>query len=167
MALSRSGCYSAGHLSSKRQSVGLLFVPRAVGVVLLLMVPALTTCITPSGEARTCASEITTASSLVDKVKEQNGKSKVVVYSKTYCPYCARVRGLFKELNVDAKFFELDEMADGQDVQDALYDLSGSRTVPQVFVEGTYIGGADDTHSKYRSGELKKIFSDAGVSANL
>jgi glutaredoxin len=33
--------------------------------------------------------------------------------------------------------------ADGQDVQDALYDLSGSRTVPQVFVEGTYIGGAD------------------------
>jgi hypothetical protein len=46
------------------------------------MVPALTTCITPSGEARTCASEITTASSLVDKVKEQNGKSKVVVYSK-------------------------------------------------------------------------------------
>ncbi|EIE25397.1 hypothetical protein COCSUDRAFT_61616 [Coccomyxa subellipsoidea C-169] len=78
-----------------------------------------------------------------------------------------QVRGLFKELNVDAKFFELDEMADGQDVQDALYDVSGSRTVPQVFVGGTYIGGADDTHSKYRSGELKKIFSDAGVSASL
>lgn len=46
------------------------------------MVPALTTCITPSGEARTCASKITTASSLVDKVKEQNQIQKVTVYSK-------------------------------------------------------------------------------------
>lgn len=33
--------------------------------------------------------------------------------------------------------------ADGQEVQDALYDVSGSRTVPQVFVNGVYIGGAD------------------------
>lgn len=33
--------------------------------------------------------------------------------------------------------------ADGQDVQDALYEVSGSRTVPQVFVQGAYIGGAD------------------------
>ncbi|CAL8460645.1 g175 [Coccomyxa elongata] len=119
------------------------------------------------GEARTCASDITTASSLVDKVKEQNGKEKVVVYSKSYCPYCARVKGLFKELNVDFKLFELDQMADGQEVQDALYDVSGSRTVPQVFVNGAYIGGADDTHTKYRSGELKKIFGEAGVTANL
>ncbi len=33
--------------------------------------------------------------------------------------------------------------ADGNEVQDALYDVSGSRTVPQVFVNGAYIGGAD------------------------
>ncbi len=33
--------------------------------------------------------------------------------------------------------------ADGQEVQDALYSVSGSRTVPQVFVDGSFIGGAD------------------------
>ena len=28
------------------------------------------------------------------QVKEQNSKNKVIIYSKTYCPYCARVRPL-------------------------------------------------------------------------
>jgi glutaredoxin 3 len=37
------------------------------------------------------------------------------------------------------------DAADGQEVQDALYSVSGSRTVPQVFVDGKYIGGSDGT----------------------
>ena len=33
--------------------------------------------------------------------------------------------------------------ADGADVQDALYEVTGRHTVPQVFVKGSFIGGAD------------------------
>ena len=52
---------------------------------------------------------------------------------------------------------ELDERIDGRDIQDALSELVGRRTVPQVFVKGTYIGGSDDTVEAYESGELAKL----------
>ncbi|CAK0746493.1 hypothetical protein CVIRNUC_001697 [Coccomyxa viridis] len=104
--------------------------------------------------------------SLVDKVKEMAQKYKVVVFAKSYCPYCMQVRELFNDLQVDAQVFNLDEL-DGDEVQDALMDITGSRTVPQVFVGSHYIGGCDDTMAKYKSSQLKKLFQEAGVSANL
>ena len=62
--------------------------------VLLLSLPTLMLCMAPSaGADRTCSAE-TSASSLVDKVKQQNEKHTVIVYSKSYCPYCASVRCL-------------------------------------------------------------------------
>ncbi|KAK9832794.1 hypothetical protein WJX81_001740 [Elliptochloris bilobata] len=115
-----------------------------------------------ASSARTCVAQ---AGSLADVVKEQNAKNKVVVYSKSYCPYCAQVKGLFNKLNVDYKLFELDQIADGQDVQNALHDVTSRRTVPQVFVDGKFIGGCDDTTGMYQSGELKTLLETAGVSA--
>lgn len=41
-----------------------------------------------AGSAKTCVSQ---ASNIADVVREQNAKNKVVVYSKSYCPYCAQV----------------------------------------------------------------------------
>lgn len=52
---------------------------------------------------------------------------------------------------------ELDERVDGRDIQDALNEIIGRRTVPQVFVNGKYIGGSDDTVAAYESGELAKL----------
>lgn len=34
-------------------------------------------------------------------------------------------------------------MVEGDEVQDALFDVSGSRTVPQVFIGGQFVGGGD------------------------
>ena len=56
---------------------------------------------------------------------------------------CAEVKGLFQKLNVDAKVIELDSLADGQQVQEALSGIVGRRTVPQVFVGGVHVGGCD------------------------
>lgn len=36
--------------------------------------------------------------------------NKVVVYSKTTCPYCSAVKGLLADLKVDAKIIELNQM---------------------------------------------------------
>lgn len=65
------------------------------------------------------------------------------VYSKTYCPYCSQVKSLFTKLNIPAKVVELDQLEDGDDVQSALQEVSGMRTVPQVFVGGKLVGGCD------------------------
>ena len=50
--------------------------------------PPTRACGAAAGSARTCVAQ---AGSLADVVREQNAKNKVVVYSKSYCPYCAQV----------------------------------------------------------------------------
>lgn len=106
----------------------------------------------------------TYASSMTEDIITKNKENPCIVYSKTYCPYCSDVKDLFeKQLKVDAKIIELDTLADGDDVQAALSEVSGMRTVPQVFVGGELIGGCDDTLAAYRSGTLEKLLRNAGV----
>ena len=73
----------------------------------------------------------------------------VQVYSKSYCPFCMEVKSLMKQLDVPAKIVELDELADGDDIQDALVEISGMRTVPQVFIGGKLVGGCDGTYENW------------------
>lgn len=51
---------------------------------------------------------------------------------------------------------ELDTRDDGADIQGALLDKTGQRTVPSVFIKGEHIGGNDATQALYKSGELLK-----------
>lgn len=85
------------------------------------------------------------------------------VYSKTYCPYCSEVKSLFQRLDVSAKVVELDKLADGAEIQAGLQELTGQRTVPQVFIGGQHIGGCDDTLACYQNGRLKEILGDVGI----
>lgn len=50
---------------------------------------------------------------------------------------------------------------DGHDIQDAMSEIVGRRTVPQVFIDGKHIGGSDDTVEAYESGELAKLLGVA------
>ncbi|KAI3432589.1 hypothetical protein D9Q98_004137 [Chlorella vulgaris] len=103
----------------------------------------------------------------VSMVNEKNSVNAVTVYSKTYCPYCAEVKSLFKKIGVEAKVLELDNIADGSSVQEALAQITGQRTVPQVFVGGQHVGGCDDTVAAYQGGKLKTLLEQAGVTVNL
>jgi len=53
--------------------------------------------------------------------------------------------------------FELDHMDNGAEIQAALIQISGQRTVPNVFVKGKHLGGNDDTHAAARSGKLDEM----------
>ncbi|KAL3159130.1 hypothetical protein ABBQ32_011125 [Trebouxia sp. C0010 RCD-2024] len=114
--------------------------------------------------SRTLASA---SSSLEEQVKEKNKKHPVVVYSKSWCPYCGEVKRLFSALKVDFTAIELDEVVEGDEVQDALLAITQSRTVPQVFIRGEFIGGCDDTLGAYSTGELAEKLSAAGIDANF
>lgn len=52
---------------------------------------------------------------------------------------------------------------DGIDIQDALYEVTGARSVPRVFVGGKFIGGGDDTAAKAASGELAQLLAAVGL----
>lgn len=52
---------------------------------------------------------------------------------------------------------------DGIDIQDALYEVTGARSVPRGFVGGKFIGGGDDTAAKAASGELAQLLAAVGL----
>jgi glutaredoxin len=81
----------------------------------------------------------------------------VLIFSKSYCPYCANTKRLFKSLNISPKVYELDKIENGMEMQQALENLTGQRTVPNVFVRGKHIGGNDDTVRANGNGELAKL----------
>ena len=68
---------------------------------------------------------------------------QVTVFSKTYCPHCSATKALFSDLKVPAKILELDVLPDGAAIQAALLELTGQRTVPNVFIHGKHLGGND------------------------
>lgn len=92
--------------------------------------------------------------------KTEIEKSKVVVFSKSYCPFCTATKGLLDDLDIEYTLFELDQMDNGADIQAALLDISGQRTVPNVFVKGQHLGGNDKTQAAARTGKLQEMLKD-------
>jgi glutaredoxin len=84
---------------------------------------------------------------------------KIVIFTKSYCPYCAKVRKLFDGLGEQYKVYELDHMDNGSDIQQTLEDITSQRTVPNVFINGTHVGGFDKTDELSRSGKLKAMLA--------
>ncbi|XP_042373618.1 glutaredoxin-C8-like [Zingiber officinale] len=89
-----------------------------------------------------------------DLVKQTVSSHDIVIFSKTYCPYCGTAKDVFKELKQEPHVLELDDRDDGPDIQDALSQLVGRNTVPQVFIHGEHLGGCDDTIEAYENGRL-------------
>ncbi|KAK1324065.1 Glutaredoxin-C4 [Acorus calamus] len=90
-------------------------------------------------------------------VRKTVSSHDIVIFSKSYCPYCKRAKAVFAELNQVPYVVELDQREDGSDIQDALGDMVGRRTVPQVFIKGKHLGGSDDTVEAYENGSLAKL----------
>ena len=63
-------------------------------------------------------------------------------------------------MNIPAKIIELDTMDNGNEVQAALLDISGQRTVPNVFIKGKHLGGNDDSQAAARSGKLQEMLGN-------
>eukprot|EP00906_Rhabdomonas_costata_P029968 RCo042325 len=86
----------------------------------------------------------------------------VVVFSKSYCPYCSRVKNFFDDLGVRYTAVELDQVPTGTAMQDALKTLTGQSTVPNVFVNHKHIGGCDKTLAMHKQGTLQPLLKEAG-----
>eukprot|EP00956_Cyclotella_meneghiniana_P045207 scaffold358642_cov66-Cyclotella_meneghiniana.AAC.1 len=96
----------------------------------------------------------------VEYAKSEIASNDVVIFSKTYCPFCTSTKSLFSGMNIPAKIIELDTMDNGSEVQAALLDISGQRTVPNVFIKGKHLGGNDDSQAAARSGKLKELLGN-------
>jgi glutaredoxin 3 len=85
--------------------------------------------------------------------------SPVVLFSKTYCPYCAKAKSILSDFHANAEILELDTRPDGADIMSALTELTGQKTVPNIYIKGKHIGGCSDLITLKESGQLKQLFS--------
>ncbi|CAK9438701.1 uncharacterized protein LODBEIA_P29250 [Lodderomyces beijingensis] len=90
-----------------------------------------------------------------DKVEKLIKEKPIFIASKTYCPYCAQTKKTIDAITKEAYILELDEVDDGASIQEALLEITGQRTVPNVFIGGKHIGGNSDVQALKSKGELE------------
>lgn len=83
-------------------------------------------------------------------------KPDVLLYTTSWCPYCQRAKTLLKEKGV--QWSELDIEADQRRRQE-MTEASGRSTVPQIFINGTHVGGSDELFDLEAKGELDVLLA--------
>lgn len=83
----------------------------------------------------------------------------VEMYTTAVCPYCVAAKNLLKQKGFDYSEIRVD--TDPQRREEMLTRTGGRRSVPQIFVNGTHIGGFDDLVAADRSGKLAEIAASA------
>lgn len=85
---------------------------------------------------------------------------KVVVISKTYCPYSRQAKQILAHYTIDAKDIKVWDIESDEncvEIQQYMKKLTGSSTVPRVFINGKFVGGGEDIERLHRSGELANL----------
>lgn len=78
----------------------------------------------------------------------------VVIYTTRLCPFCVRAKHLFNQKNISYKEIAVDDDAA---LRQEMMSKSGQRTVPQIWINDTHIGGCDDLYALQRSGKLDTL----------
>lgn len=81
----------------------------------------------------------------------------IFIASKSYCPYCHRAKDILNKHSAKATIIELDNVADGASIQDYLQEVTGQRTVPNIFIDGKHIGGCSDIEALESQGKLNSL----------
>jgi glutaredoxin 3 len=84
--------------------------------------------------------------------------AKVTIYTRKWCGYCSAAERLLTKKGVA---FENVDCTGDQEKRKWLVEVTGRTTVPQIFIDGTAIGGFDDMNALDRSGQLDKLLADA------
>lgn len=79
---------------------------------------------------------------------------EIVMYVKASCPYCIAAQRLLKSKGVDWQ--EVSLLAEPQR-RDEMIERSGRRTVPQIFIGETHVGGFDDLQALDQRGQLDRL----------
>lgn len=85
--------------------------------------------------------------------------NKVLMYSTGVCPYCTRAEMLLKQRGVT----EIEKIRIDLDPEqrDAMMTRTGRRTVPQIYIGDTHVGGFDDLAALDKAGQLTPLLNPA------
>ncbi len=83
--------------------------------------------------------------------------ARVEIYTKTFCPYCARAKALLQAKG--AEFEEHEISIDAPRRAEMIQRAGGRTTVPQIFIGDRHVGGSDDLYALDRNGQLDPLLA--------
>jgi monothiol glutaredoxin len=101
-------------------------------------------------------------SEVFDRISNQLAENKVVLYLKgtpdfPQCGFSYRVVEILNDLGVE--YFSVDVLADDL-IRQGIKEYGNWPTIPQLYIDGSLVGGCDIVTSLYESGELKNLFDN-------
>ena len=83
----------------------------------------------------------------------------VKMYTTAVCPYCIQAKQVLKSRGVaQIEEIRIDERVDERA---KMMEITGRRTVPQIFIGSTHVGGCDDLMALDSRGELMRLLNPA------
>ncbi|XP_037636556.1 glutaredoxin-1 [Sebastes umbrosus] len=91
---------------------------------------------------------------------------KVVLFIKPTCPYCVMAKDVLSKYKFKGGHLECVDISgrgDMDKMQDYFLELTGSRTVPRVFIGEECVGGGSDVAALHESGKLESMLQSIGA----
>ncbi|HEY2446461.1 MAG TPA: glutaredoxin 3 [Rhizomicrobium sp.] len=82
---------------------------------------------------------------------------RVTIYTTPICPHCVRAKTLLEKKGADIR--EVDVFMDVGARDEMERKSGGRRSVPQIFIGETHVGGSDDLQALERAGKLDRLLS--------
>ncbi len=106
--------------------------------------------------------------SVQDIIKDQVSKNRVVLYMKgspdfPQCGFSANVVGILRACGV-GDFYSVNVL-ENPDIRQGIKEFANWPTIPQLYVNGEFVGGSDILAEMYQKGELQKMLAEANASA--
>jgi glutaredoxin 3 len=81
----------------------------------------------------------------------------VRMYTTPICPYCVRAKSLFRKKGVEIE--EVDVWMDVDAREEMKIKSGGARSVPQIFIGDTHVGGCDELYALEKEGKLDPLLA--------
>lgn len=93
----------------------------------------------------------------LSQLRDNLGMKPVRMYTTQVCPFCVRAKALLKQRGVEA----IDEIRIDLDpaARQQMMATTGRRSVPQIFIGDTHVGGCDDLYALDQQGGLMPLLA--------
>jgi glutaredoxin 3 len=81
----------------------------------------------------------------------------VRIYTTPICPYCVRAKSLLKKKGAEVE--EVDVLMDETARAEMQAKSGGARSVPQIFIGDTHVGGCDELYALEKDGKLDPLLA--------
>jgi monothiol glutaredoxin len=102
---------------------------------------------------------------VLDQIRQEVHNNPVVLYMKgtaqmPMCGFSSVVAQILQKLNVPFK--DVNVLAN-EEIRQGIKDYTQWPTIPQLYIQGEFIGGCDIVRELYQTGELQKMLADKGI----